>query len=149
MGNLNALRDWGHARDYVKMQWLMLQQPAPKDYVIATEKQTTVKSFIQWAAMAVGIELEFRGSGANEEGFVKRVNGHAKDHLEVGQRIITVNPKYFRPAEVETLLGDASKAREELGWVPEISAEQMCVEMVEADLKVARKNLVLRQHREN
>lgn len=146
MGNLDALRDWGHAKDYVKMQWLMLQQEQPEDYVIATGVQYSVREFIQWAAGELGIELEFSGRGLTEIGTVKSVSGNDAPKVSAGDVIVRVDPRYFRPAEVETLLGDASKAREELGWTPQITAKQMCAEMVAEDLKSARRYALLKEH---
>lgn len=139
MGNLNALRDWGHAKDYVEMQWLMLQQSEPEDFVIATGKQHTVRQFIRWSANALGIELEFRGTGINEVGVVVGLKNQTLDNVKIGQQIIKVNEKYYRPSEVETLLGDPSLAKKKLGWHPKITAKQMCVEMTEYDLELAKK----------
>ena len=146
MGNLNALRDWGHAKDYVKMQWLMLQQDTPEDYVIASGKQYSVREFIVWSANALGIEIEFKGEGVTEIGYVTSVSGELAPHVLVGQEIIKIDPRYFRPAEVETLLGDPTKARQELGWLPEISAKDMCHEMIQEDHKAARRLSLLRKH---
>jgi len=144
IGNLDALRDWGHARDYVRMQWLMLQQEQPDDYVIATGKQISVRDFIRMAAACLGIELEFEGKGSDERGLVSSVKGEFSDSLSVGETIVQVDERYFRPTEVETLLGDPSKAREKLNWEPEISIEELCKEMV--DLEIARKNALLKKH---
>ena len=144
MGNLNSLRDWGHANDYVEMQWLMLQQSAPQDFVIATGKQYTVRQFIHWSAKALGIEIEFRGSGINEVGVVIGLKNQALDNLKIGQQIIKVNAKYYRPSEVDTLLGDASMAKKKLGWHPKITAEQMCIEMTQYDLELAKKQELLK-----
>lgn len=146
MGNLNALRDWGHAKDFVRMQWMMLQQETPKDYVIATGKQYSVREFIVWAAKALGIDLEFKGAGVDEIGFVAHVEGDLAPKLKIGQEIVRVDPRYFRPTEVETLLGDPSKAKKELHWEPQISAQEMCVEMVEEDHKAARRSALLKEH---
>jgi len=143
MGNLNALRDWGHAKDYVQMQWLMLQQDHPEDYVIATGKQYSVKDFIMWSANEVGIELEFFGDGINEKARVIAINDGISSKVSVGDIIVRINPRYFRPAEVETLLGDSSKAKRNLGWIPEISAKEMCKEMIATDLKEAKRNKFL------
>ncbi|KRA97815.1 GDP-mannose 4,6 dehydratase [Devosia sp. Root685] len=145
MGNIDALRDWGHARDYVRMQWLMLQQEIPEDFVIATGTQYSVRDFIRWAAADLGITLEFSGSGINEIGTVVRLEGDGAPHLAVGDVILRIDPKYFRPTEADALLGDPTKAREKLGWVPEISARDMCREMVEADYKAARRQVFFRQ----
>lgn len=146
MGNLDAMRDWGHAKDYVRMQWMMLQQNEPKDFVIATGKQYSVREFIVWSANALGIEVEFRGSGLNEVGFVSSLSGDRASKVSVGQEIVRIDPRYFRPSEVETLLGDPSRARDELGWEPKISAQEMCAEMVEEDYKCARRASLLRSH---
>lgn len=146
MGNINALRDWGHAKDYVRMQWLMLQKDEPKDYIIATGKQFSVRQFILWAASYLGIDIEFRGNGIDEIGVVAGLTGDLTSNLQIGQPIIRIDPRYFRPAEVQTLLGDASKARRELGWQPQISAKEMCEEMVSEDLKAARRLALLKEH---
>ena len=146
MGNINALRDWGHAKDYVRMQWMMLQQDKPKDYVIATGKQYSVREFITWAANALGIDIEFKGVGVKEVGKVVNVTGDLAPCVTVGQEIFRINPRYFRPTEVESLLGDASKAKEEIGWEPQITAQEMCKEMVEEDYKAARRIAILKEH---
>jgi GDPmannose 4,6-dehydratase len=146
MGNIDALRDWGHAKDYVQMQWLMLQQQSPDDFVIATGVQSSVRQFIQWSAEELGISLEFRGKGTNEVAVVTKVEGDKAPAIEVGQVIIRIDSKYFRPTEVETLLGDASKARHILNWMPQITARQICAEMVSADLRDAKRHALLRQN---
>ena len=146
MGNIDALRDWGHAKDYVRMQWLMLQQDKPDDFVIATGKQYSVRQFIQWSAQELGITLRFEGQGVDEVGIVERLVGDKASALYVGQVIVKVDPRYFRPTEVETLLGDPAKAKEKLGWVPEITVQQMCAEMVAGDLAQARQHALLKQH---
>ena len=146
MGNIDALRDWGHAKDYVRMQWMMLQQDEAKDYVIATGKQYSVREFITWSANALGIDIEFRGSDIDEVGVVTGISGNLAPKILLGQEIIKIDPRYFRPAEVETLLGDPSKAKVELGWEPEISAQEMCKEMVEEDHKAARRLALLKEH---
>jgi GDPmannose 4,6-dehydratase len=146
MGNMDALRDWGHAKDYVRMQWLMLQQDRAQDFVIASGKQYSVREFITWSASALGISLRFEGQGVQERAVVTAVQGDAAPALQVGQVIVRVDPRYFRPTEVETLLGDPAKAKRELGWVPEITAQEMCREMVLADLAQARQHALLRQH---
>jgi GDPmannose 4,6-dehydratase len=146
MGNIDALRDWGHAKDYVRMQWMMLQQEVARDYVIATGKQYSVREFITWATNALGIDIEFSGSGINEIGVVTRISGDLAPKISVGQEIIKIDPRYFRPAEVETLLGDPSKAKAELGWEPQITAQEMCIEMVEEDYKSARRIALLKEH---
>ena len=147
MGNINALRDWGHAKDYVRMQWLMLQQDQPDDFVIATGRQYSVRQFIQWSAQYLGFELQFEGEGVDEVGRVARVlNESSAKAVKPGQVVVRVDPRYFRPTEVETLLGDPSKAKQKLGWEPVITTEQMCAEMVAEDLKEAQKMALLRAH---
>ncbi|MFT7723385.1 MAG: GDP-mannose 4,6-dehydratase [Roseateles sp.] len=146
MGNLDSLRDWGHARDYVRMQWLMLQQQQPQDYVIATGVQHSVREFIQWSAAELGVTLRFEGRGADERGFVAAVTGDKAPGMKVGDCVVAVDPGYFRPAEVDSLLGDASKARRQLGWTPEIGVRQMCAEMIATDLEAARRTALLRAH---
>jgi GDPmannose 4,6-dehydratase len=144
MGNLDALRDWGHAKDFVRMQWLMLQQPQPEDYVIATGQQHSVRTFITWAAAELGISLHFEGKDLNEKAFVAAIDGDKAPALKVGDCVVAIDPGYFRPAEVASLLGDPSKARQRLGWVPEITAREMCAEMVAEDLKVALRHAFLK-----
>ncbi|MBT8475645.1 MAG: GDP-mannose 4,6-dehydratase [Alphaproteobacteria bacterium] len=146
MGNIDALRDWGHAKDYVRMQWMMLQQDAPEDFVIATGKQYSVREFITWSAAELGIELRFEGEGVEETGVVERVTSDAAPAVEAGQVVVRIDPRYFRPAEVETLLGDPTKAREKLGWEPQITAQEMCAEMVAGDLETARRHAFLKEH---
>ena len=146
LGNLGALRDWGHARDYVHMQWLMLQQDVAEDFVIATGKQYSVREFIRWSAAELGISLRFEGTGVDEVGIVDSVTGSDAPAVSVGDVIVRVDPRYFRPAEVETLLGDPTKAKQKLGWEPEITAQEMCAEMVAADLKAAKRHALLKQH---
>lgn len=146
MGNLDALRDWGHAKDYVRMQWLMLQQDLPEDFVIATGQQHSVREFIQWSAEELGISLRFEGKGTEEVGIVDGVTGNIATSVKAGDVLVRIDERYFRPAEVETLLGDPAKAKEKLGWVPEISAREMCSEMVAADLELARRHALLRAH---
>ena len=146
LGNISALRDWGHAKDYVRMQWMMLQQEEPEDFVIATGVQYSVREFVRWSAAELGIELEFEGEGVDEIGRVAAVSGDAAPSVQTGDIIVRVDPRYFRPAEVETLLGDPTKAKEKLGWVPEITTQEMCAEMVAEDLKTARRHALLRQH---
>lgn len=141
LGNLNALRDWGHARDYVEMQWLMLQQSQPEDFVIATGKQYSVKAFVQAAAAELGIGIEWHGSGVDEYGVVSSVSEDSA--ATIGQKVVAVDPRYFRPAEVESLLGDATKAREKLGWTPRISFEELVREMVVEDLKLAKRDALV------
>jgi GDPmannose 4,6-dehydratase len=146
LGNMDALRDWGHARDYVRMQWLMLQQDAAEDFVIATGKQISVREFVRMAAREAGIELEFTGEGVHEVGTVTKINPELAPAVNLGDTIVRVDPRYFRPAEVETLLGNPNKAKQKLGWVPEISVEEMCAEMVAADLATARSHALLAAH---
>ena len=146
LGNMDALRDWGHANDFVRMQWLMLQQAGPQDYVIATGVQYSVRQFVQWSAQELGIDLEFKGDGIDEYGVVASVHGDLAPAVKVGDVIVKVDPRYFRPTEVETLLGNPAKAKAELGWVPEVSVQEMCSEMVASDLEEARKTLLLQKH---
>jgi GDPmannose 4,6-dehydratase len=144
MGNLDALRDWGHAKDYVRMQWMMLQQDKPKDYVIATGVQYSVRQFIDLAAKELGITLAFEGQGVHERAVVQAVAGDKAPAVKVGDVIVRVDPRYFRPAEVETLLGDPAAARSDMGWVPKITLGEMVAEMVSADLATANKTAFLR-----
>ncbi|WP_193210804.1 GDP-mannose 4,6-dehydratase [Luteolibacter marinus] len=146
LGNMDALRDWGHAKDYVRMQWMMLQQETADDFVIATGKQISVREFVRMSAREAGIELEFSGEGVDEIATVVSADADKSPALKAGDVIVRVDPRYFRPAEVETLLGDPSKAKEKLGWVPEITVEQMCAEMVAADLDTARRHALLEAH---
>ena len=134
MGNIDALRDWGHAKDYVRMQWMMLQQDQPEDFVIATGVQYSVRQFINWTAEALGMALRWEGQGINEVAYWNE------------KPVVRIDPRYFRPTEVETLLGDPSKAKQKLGWVPEITAQEMCSEMVIEDLKAAQQTALLRRH---
>ena len=144
MGNIDALRDWGHAKDYVRMQWLMLQQDQPEDFVIATGVQHSVRQFIQWSAQEIGFTLRFEGDGINEVAVVESIHGNKAPALRVGQIIVRVDSRYFRPTEVETLLGDPSKAKQKLGWVPEITVQQMCREMMASDLKESKSHAILK-----
>jgi GDPmannose 4,6-dehydratase len=146
LGNLEAKRDWGHAKDYVRMMWMILQAEQPEDWVIATGKTTTVRDFVRMAFKEVGIELEFTGEGLNEVATITSISGDNAPALKVGDVIVKVDPRYFRPAEVETLLGDPSKAKEKLGWVPQITVEQMCAEMVENDLNNAKQHAILKNY---
>ena len=146
MGNLDALRDWGHAKDYVRMQWMMLQQSQADDFVIATGVQYSVRQFIQWSAEELGITLKFEGQGVNETATVAAIAGDKAPGLKVGDVIVKIDPRYFRPTEVETLLGDPSKAKAKLGWTPEITVQQMCAEMVATDLEEAKKHAILKKH---
>ncbi|MEY3787717.1 MAG: hypothetical protein RLZ75_1924, partial [Pseudomonadota bacterium] len=134
MGNIDALRDWGHAKDYVRMQWMMLQQDQAEDFVIATGVQYSVRQFIEWTAEELGMPLRWEGEGVDEVGYWN------------DQAIVKIDPRYFRPTEVETLLGDPSKAKQKLGWVPEITAQEMCAEMVASDLAQAKQHALLKQH---
>ncbi|WP_265347092.1 GDP-mannose 4,6-dehydratase [Aeromonas veronii] len=144
LGNMDSLRDWGHAKDYVRMQWMMLQQESAEDFVIATGKQISVREFVRMSAKEAGIELEFSGDGVNEIATVTAVNGDNAPAVKVGDVIVRVDPRYFRPAEVETLLGDPAKAKAKLGWVPEITVEEMCAEMVANDLQQAKQHALLK-----
>ena len=147
LGNMDSLRDWGHARDYVRMQWMMLQQNQPDDFVIATGKQISVREFVRMAALEAGITVEFHGTGTQEHATVTNVLDPAKaPRVKTGDVIVKIDPRYFRPAEVATLLGDPSKAKAKLGWVPEITVEQMCAEMVASDLEDARRHSLLKAH---
>lgn len=135
LGNINALRDWGHAKDYVEMQWLMLQQDKPEDFVIATGIQYSVRDFINLASKKLAINITWKGDGLHEEGFDSS-----------GKRIIAVDPRYFRPTEVETLLGDANKAKNKLGWIPKIGFEELVHEMVTEDLRLAERDALIKKH---
>ncbi|MDG3088251.1 GDP-mannose 4,6-dehydratase [Vibrio hannami] len=146
LGNMDSLRDWGHAKDYVRMQWMMLQQDHAEDFVIATGKQISVREFVRISAQELGITLEFSGEAENEIATITAIEGDKAPALSVGDVIVRVDPKYYRPAEVETLLGDPAKAKEKLGWVPEITVEEMCAEMIEQDLKKARQHALLKEH---
>jgi GDPmannose 4,6-dehydratase len=146
MGNIDALRDWGHAKDYVRMQWMMLQQSQPEDFVIATGVQFSVRQFIDWSAKELGITLQFDGKGVQEKATVVKIEGDKAPGLKVGDVVVQIDPRYFRPTEVETLLGDPSKAKEKLGWVPEITVQEMCAEMVREDLEQATKAALLKKH---
>jgi GDPmannose 4,6-dehydratase len=146
MGNLDALRDWGHAKDYVRMQWMMLQQEQPDDFVIATGVQHSVRDFIRMAAGELGLTLRFEGAGVEERGVVDQITGGKAPALKVGDVVVQVDPRYFRPAEVETLLGDPAKAKAKLGWVPEITLRDMCAEMVAVDLRDAQRHALLKRH---
>lgn len=146
MGNIDALRDWGHAKDYVRMQWMMLQQDTPEDFVIATGVQYSVREFITWSAHELGVELTFTGAGVDEIATVTSVTGDKAPSVSPGDVLMRIDPRYFRPTEVETLLGDPSKAKKHLGWIPEITAQEMCAEMVAEDLKTARRHALLKEH---
>jgi len=142
LGNMDSLRDWGHARDYVEMQWLMLQQQQAEDFVIATGVQHSVRDFVVRAARELGVEIEWRGSGVNEQGLV--ASAPADSALKVGQVLVAVDPRYFRPAEVETLLGDPTYARERLGWTPTTSFEALVREMIHSDLQHSKRDALLK-----
>ena len=157
LGNLGAKRDWGHARDYVEMQWLMLQQPTPEDYVIATGEQHSVREFVELSAKELGFEIEWQGSGIDEVGIVRQktedrsqkseigdYRSEKQENLSPGSVIVRIDPRYFRPTEVDTLLGDASKAREKLGWAPRISFNELVKEMVEKDLELAKRDALVK-----
>ncbi|MEM5522507.1 GDP-mannose 4,6-dehydratase [Sulfitobacter sp. AS59] len=146
MGNIDALRDWGHAKDYVRMQWMMLQQDEPDDFVIATGVQYSVRQFIIWSAAELGITLRFEGTGVEERAIVDTVAGEDAPGVKPGDVVLKIDPQYFRPAEVETLLGSPAKAKEKLGWEPQITTQEMCAEMVANDLKVARRHALLKEH---
>ncbi len=146
VGNMDTRRDWGHARDYVRIQWMMLQQDQPQDLVIATGKQMAVRDFIRMSASELGIILRFEGEGLDEIGIVERVTGDDAPALCAGDKIVAVDSRYFRLTEVDTLLGDPAKARDELGWVPEITVEEMCREMMAEDIKDARRHAFLKEH---
>jgi GDPmannose 4,6-dehydratase len=146
MGNIDALRDWGHAKDYVRMQWMMLQQDRPQDFVIATGVQYSVRDFVTKAAAQLGVTLAFVGQGEQEQAIVAGITGADAPALKVGQVIVKVDPRYYRPAEVETLLGDPAKAKADLGWVPEITLDEMVAEMVANDLAGAKQNALLKHH---
>ena len=146
MGNLDALRDWGHAKDYVRMQWMMLQQDEPDDFVIATGVQYSVRQFIDWSAAELGVTLRFEGKGVDEVAIIVSIDGNKAPGLKVGDVIVKIDPRYFRPTEVETLLGDPTKAKQKLGWVPEITVQEMCAEMVASDLDEAKRHALLQSH---
>ena len=146
LGNINAQRDWGHAKDYVRMQWMMLQQDTPDDYVIATGIQHSVRDFIRWTAAELGLQLAFRGEGLQETATVTAVTSDRAAAVKPGDVVMRVDPRYFRPAEVETLLGNPAKAKAQLGWSPQITAQEMCAEMVTHDLQAARRHALLVQH---
>ena len=146
MGNMDALRDWGHAKDYVRMQWMMLQQDQPKDYVIATGVQYSVRQFIEKSAAQLGITLRFEGQGISEYAVVVAISGDKAPSLKLGDVVVRVDPNYFRPAEVETLLGDPSLAKKDLGWIPQITLDEMLQEMMASDLEQSRQHALLKLH---
>jgi len=146
LGNIDSLRDWGHAKDYVRIQWLMLQQDTPEDFVIATGVQHSVREFIEWSGRELGLTIEFSGSGVEEVGKVIFIEGELAPAVSVGDVVVRIDPRYFRPAEVESLVGDPTKAKVKLGWVPEITAQEMCAEMVAEDHKAAWRSKLLKDH---
>lgn len=146
MGNIDSLRDWGHAKDYVRMKWMMLQQDTPEDYVIATGKQYSVREFICWTAQELGMTLEFSGLGLDEIATVIAIEGDKAPAVKIGDVVMRIDPRYFRPTDVENLLGDSSKAKKQLGWEPQITAREMCAEMVLEDVKTARRHALLKAH---
>jgi GDPmannose 4,6-dehydratase len=146
MGNIDSLRDWGHAKDYVRMQWMMLQQDHAEDFVIATGVQYSVRDFIRKSATQLGIELTFEGHGIDEVARVTKIEGDHAPALNIGDVIVKIDPGYFRPAEVETLLGDPSKAHQKLGWTPEITLDEMITEMIRTDLELAKQHALLKKH---
>jgi GDPmannose 4,6-dehydratase len=146
LGNLNALRDWGHAKDYTRMQWMMLQNETPEDFVVATGIQYSVRQFVIWSAAELGIELTFEGKDEHEIAKVSSISGDLAPALNIDDVICKVDSRYFRPSEVETLLGDPSKAKNILGWEPSITVQEMCAEMIREDLQAAQKAMLLRSH---
>lgn len=146
LGNMDALRDWGHAKDYVRMQWMMLQQDKPDDFVIATGVQFSVRQFVEWSAQELGVTLRFEGQGEAEVGIVDAIEGDNAPSMNIGDIVVKVDPRYFRPTEVETLLGNPQKAKDKLGWEPVITAQEMCHEMLEHDLKLAKQHALLKAH---
>ncbi len=144
LGNLDAQRDWGHAKDYVRMMWMILQADEAEDWVIATGKTTPVREFVRMSFAEVGIELEFKGEGVDEKAFVKACNNEAYQ-LEIGKEVLAVDPKYFRPTEVELLIGDPSKAKNKLGWVPEYELKDLIKDMMQSDIKLMQKDQYLRE----
>jgi GDPmannose 4,6-dehydratase len=146
MGNIDALRDWGHTKDYVRMQWLMLQQEKPEDFVIATGQQFTVREFITRSAKHLGITLRFEGTAECEKAIVASIDGDKAPAIKAGDVIMQIDSRYYRPTEVETLLGDPAKAKEKLGWVPEITLDEMINEMVTHDLDQAKQHALLKKY---
>ena len=142
LGNLDAKRDWGHAKDYVRMMWMLLQHDKAEDWVIATGTTTSVRDFVRMSFQEVGIELEFKGSGKEEKGFIKKCS-NTKYQIEIGKEVIAIDPRYFRPTEVELLIGDATKAKEKLGWIPEYNLEDLIKDMMQSDLKLMQKDQYL------
>ena len=146
LGNMDSLRDWGHAKDYIEMQWLMLQQEQPEDFVIATGIQYSVRQFVEFSAVELGITVQWQGEGVNEKGVISSIEGDNAPEVKVGQVLVQVDPRYFRPTEVETLLGDPTKAKEKLGWVPQTTLQEMVSEMVACDLDRAKRMRLLKDH---
>jgi len=146
MGNLDSLRDWGHAKDYVRMQWMMLQQDKPQDFVIATGVQYSVRQFIDMAAKELGIKLRFEGTGVDEKAIVQTVAGDKAPAVKPGDVLVQVDQRYFRPAEVETLLGNPAKAKSDLSWAPQITLQELVTEMVACDLGDAKRQALLKTH---
>lgn len=146
LGNMDAKRDWGHAKDYVCMQWMMLQQDHPEDFVIATGIQFSVRDFVRMTAAELGLTLRFEGRGVEECAIVEKIEVDKAPAVKIGDVVVRVDKHYFRPTEVETLLGDPTKAKEKLGWVADITLQEMCAEMVADDLHTARRNALLKQH---
>jgi GDPmannose 4,6-dehydratase len=145
MGNIDSLRDWGHAKDYVRMQWMMLQQDQPEDFVIATGVQYRVRQFIEWSAAELGMTLRFEGEGVDEKAVIAHIKGDEAPAIKIGDVVMQIDPHYFRPTEVDTLLGDPKKANEKLGWVPEITAHEMCKQMTNNDLILAKQDVLLKK----
>ena len=143
LGNLDARRDWGHAKDYVRMMWMILQADQPEDWVIATGRTTTVRDFVKMAFLETGIEIEFIGKGKDEKGYVKSCS-NPNFTLEIGKEIISIDSHYYRPTEVDLLIGDATKAKEKLGWIPEYSLEELVKEMMENDIQIMQKEIYLK-----
>ena len=144
LGNLDAQRDWGHAKDYVRMMWMILQAEQPEDWVIATGKTTPVRDFVKMAFNEVGIELEFTGEGVDEKGYIKSCSNPSYQ-LEIGKEVLAVDPRYFRPTEVDLLIGDATKAKEKLGWVPEYELSELVKDMMKNDLRLMEKEIFLKE----
>ena len=143
LGNMDAKRDWGHAKDYVRMMWMILQADEPEDWVIATGKSATVRDFLRMSFLEVGIELDFKGEGVNEKGFVKSCS-NSEHQLEIGKEVLTVDPKYFRPTEVDLLIGDPTKAKIKLGWIPKYNLQDLIKEMMESDIHLMKKEQYLK-----
>jgi len=145
LGNLDSKRDWGHAKDYVRMMWMILQHDEPEDFVIATGRTTSIRDFVKMAFEYVGISLEFQGSGLNEKALVKKCH-NPKFQIQEGQEVLSIDSRYFRPTEVDLLIGDPTKAKEKLGWEPEISLEELVKDMMESDIKLFKKHKFLREN---